>query len=387
MKKILLKKPEFFHNINYEIKGFNIEKSFNNLTKINIKLKNIKKRQENITEFSSEYKNDKKITEYLKNNNIEIISKKNYGFLFYLKSFFKRFGLISALFIFTVFSVVMQNFVLKIEVLGNEKISKEEIVCALGELGITKFSPVQKIDKKELESALAKSLKNVSMISVITKGSSLVINIQEKVINDEYQNVGNFKPLIASASGRIKSVKLVQGTLVCKVGDIVKEGDTLVEPYIIDASGEKRSVKAEAEIVAEIWFEGRVTHAEKFLETKKTGKTMRKKNIFFLGLPLYVDKSQIEFAEYEVAVTKENLSTTLLPIKIENILVEETMTEEKFVPFSEVEEECLLRAKEFAKEKAQEKSVIQEYHTVNGEAGIYFVSYVLVAEGNIASPQ
>lgn len=387
MKNILFKKPEFFHNINYEIKGFNIEKSFNNLTKINIKLKNIKKRQENIAEFSSEYKNDKKITEYLKNNNIEIISKKNCGFLFYLKNFFKRFGLISSLFIFTIISIILQNYILKIEVFGNEKISKEEVVSALSDLGITTFSSVQKIDKKELESALAKSLKNVSMISVITKGSSLVINIQEKVVNDEYQNVGNFKPLIASASGRIKKIKLVQGTPVCKVGDIVKAGDTLVEPYIIDASGAKRSVKAEAEILGEIWFEGRVTHAESFLETKKTGKILRKKNIYFLGLPLYVDKSQIEFSEYETSIVKENLSTTLLPIKIENILVEETLTEEKYVPFNEVEEECILLAKQRAMENAKEKSVIHEYHTISSEGGLYFVSYVIVGEGDIASPQ
>ena len=224
---------------------------------------------------------------------------------------------------------------------------------------------------------------SISLVSIITKGNSLVVNLQEKVINDEYQNVGNFTPLKASASGRVKSIKLIQGTLCVKVGDIVKEGDILVEPYIIDSSGNKKSVKAEAEITAEIWCEGRVTHYDYAIKTVKTGNRIFKDDVYFLGLPVYISKTEVPYSEYEVSTKIINLSTTLLPVKIYRSIIEETKTVEENIPFEEVRKSVIEQAKSLALEKAKNNSVIEEYHTVTSNAGINTVSYVVVIEGKL----
>ena len=380
MKKIIF---EFNHNKKYKIKGVNLEKCFNNLIKNKIKLKNVKKNDDNTAEFYINIESEKKLKQNLNKFNINILQEKDFGFLFFIKSLFFRVGLISACFISLVMLFVSQMFVFKIEIYGNENISKNEIISCLNNLGVTSFTPKNSINLNDLESNLLESMPSISLVSIITKGNSLVVNLQEKVINDEYQNVGNFTPLKATASGKVKSIKLIQGTLCVKVGDIVKEGDILVEPYIIDSSGNKKSVKAEAEITAEIWCEGRVTHYDNAIKTIKTGNVIIKDDIYFLGLPIYISKVEIPYAEYEVNKKVTNLSTTLIPIKIERSFIEETKTVEENVPFEEVKDKVIEEAKNLALEKAKNNSVIDEYHTVTSNAGVTQVSYVVVIVGNL----
>ena len=381
MKKIIF---EFKHNKKYKIKGVNLEKCFNNLIKNKIKLKNIIKNQDNTAEFYINYKNDKVLKQNLNKFNITILEEKDFGVQYFFRNLFFRVGLISACIISLIFLFISQMFVFKIEIYGNDKLSKTEIISELEKLGVNSFTPKSSLNLSKLESELLENMPEISLVSIITKGNSLIVNLQEKVINDEYQNVGNFEALKATASGRIKSINLKQGTLKVKVGDIVKEGDILVEPYIIDSSGEKRSVKAEAEILAEIWFEARVTHYDSSMKTIKTGNKIVKDNIFFLNLPIYVDKKEVTFTEYEVSKNIINLSNFLIPIKIERITCEEITTIKEEIPFEDVKEELILEAKNLALEKAKNNSVVDEYHTVTSNAGVTSISYVIVAEGDIS---
>ena len=381
MKKIIF---EFKHNKKYKIKGVNLEKCFNNLIKNKIKLKNIIKNQDNTAEFYINYKNDKVLKQNLNKFNITILEEKDFGVQYFFRNLFFRVGLISACIISLIFLFISQMFIFKIEIYGNDKLSKTEIISELEKLGVNSFTPKSSLNLSMLESELLENMPEISLVSIITKGNSLILNLQEKVINDEYQNVGNFEALKATASGRIKSINLKQGTLKVKVGDIVKEGDILVEPYIIDSSGEKRSVKAEAEILAEIWFEARVTHYDSSMKTIKTGNKIVKDNIFFLNLPIYVDKKEVTFTEYEVSKNIINLSNFLIPIKIERITCEEITTIKEEIPFEDVKDELILEAKNLALEKAKNNSVVDEYHTVTSNAGVTSISYVIVAEGDIS---
>lgn len=381
MKKIIF---EFKHNKKYKIKGVNLEKCFNNLIKNKIKLKNIIKNQDNTAEFYINYKNDKVLKQNLNKFNITILEEKDFGVQYFFRNLFFRVGLISACIISLIFLFISQMFIFKIEIYGNDKLSKTEIISELEKLGVNSFTPKSSLNLSKLESELLENMPEISLVSIITKGNSLILNLQEKVINDEYQNVGNFEALKATASGRIKSINLKQGTLKVKVGDIVKEGDILVEPYIIDSSGEKRSVKAEAEILAEIWFEARVTHYDSSMKTIKTGNKIVKDNIYFLNLPIYVDKKEVTFTEYEVSKNIINLSNFLIPIKIERITYEEITTIKEEIPFEDVKDELILEAKNLALEKAKNNSVVDEYHTVTSNAGVTSISYVIVAEGDIS---
>ncbi len=378
---------ELKHNIKYKIQGYNFEKLLNNLIKNEIKLKKIKKLDDNILEFYSYKNNDKIIKNNINKLNIKIINEKNFGFLFFLKNIFFRVGLVSAIIISIISLFLSQMFVFKIEVYGNEKITKQEIISCLKELGVNTFTSKNSINTFELEKNISEKIPSISLVSVMTKGTSLIINLQEKVINDEYQNVGLFEPLKANLNGRIKSIKLIQGTLNCKVGDLVKENDILVYPYIIDSSGNKKSVKAEAEIVAEVWYESRITHYDECVKTYETGKTIEKNNLYFLDMPIYVDKKDVKFNQYETKVSYTYLSSFLIPIKIEKILYIETASKTEKVPFEDVKESLINEVKNQVYQKVENKSVINEYHTIISNLGINVVSYVVVVEESIVNLQ
>ena len=378
---------ELKHNIKYKIQGYNFEKLLNNLIKNEIKLKKIKKLDDNILEFYSYKNNDKIIKNNINKLNIKIINEKNFGFLFFLKNIFFRVGLVSAIIISIISLFLSQMFVFKIEVYGNEKITKQEIISCLKELGVNTFTSKNSINTFELEKNISEKIPSISLVSVMTKGTSLIINLQEKVINDEYQNVGLFEPLKANLSGRIKSIKLIQGTLNCKVGDLVKENDILVYPYIIDSSGNKKSVKAEAEIVAEVWYESRITHYDECVKTYETGKIIEKNNLYFLDMPIYVDKKDVKFNQYETKVSYTYLSSFLIPIKIEKILYIETASKTEKVPFEDVKESLINEVKNQVYQKVENKSVINEYHTIISNLGINVVSYVVVVEESIVNLQ
>ena len=65
-------------------------------------------------------------------------------------------------------------------------------------------------------------------------------------------------------------------------------------------------------------------------------------------------------------------------------IVEETQTILEEIPFEIVRKQKVEEAKNFALSKAQNKSVINEYHTINSNNGVTIVSYVLVAIENIS---
>ena len=149
---------EFNHNINYKIKGLNIEKSLNNLTKNKIKLKNIKKNEQNEVEFSSFYKNNSKLLNYLEKKNIKILNKQDYGMVFSLKKLLKRYALIASVFFSFIVIFFSQNFILKIEVFGNKDLSTSEIQSCIKNLGVCAFTFKNSFSTTDLENKILKEL-------------------------------------------------------------------------------------------------------------------------------------------------------------------------------------------------------------------------------------
>jgi len=108
-----------------------------------------------------------------------------------------------------------------------------------------------KIGIKDVENAIIDNFDELSFVSCIIEGQTLVLNIKEKLLLEEV--FGQFRPIFAQNSGMITQIDLISGTAVVKTGDFVRKGDVLVEPFVIDTSGQKREVKANAKIYAKIY--------------------------------------------------------------------------------------------------------------------------------------
>ena len=250
------------------------------------------------------------------------------------------------------------------------------------EYGISPFVNQSSIDCEAVEKYLTSKFDKLSLVSVIKKGNSLIINVKEKIVNDEYENIESFVPLVSNLNGRILSIKLIQGTLNVKVGDLISKGDVLVEPYIYDSSNELKKVKPQAEIIAEIWHEETYTHYDRQIVTKRTGNTYVEKQISLCGIDLMKTEG-CNYSSYEKEISESKFSV-FLPIKSKTITYYETVKEVVIEPFEDVKESLIEKCRKNALLKVEDCEIInKEYHKLISGAGVHTIVYVIQTEKQV----
>ena len=362
-----------------KVKGLNQEKYINKIIK-DIKIYDYDRISKDEFVFGIEYSDLKKTKKFLVENNFEIIEIKKMGFYKHFLNFFSSIGLIIG-FSLSLVLIFFQNIYIKnYQVIGNESLSTKEIVRFIKD---NFNSNKNKIDIKTVEIALTNEFKDISYASVIIKGQTLVINIKEKLLPNEIY--GDFSPLIAHFDGKITKVELVSGTLNIKVGDIVKKGDILVSPFIIDSQGENKEVEANAKIYAETWNIGIVEYFDNYYETTRTGKRIENSEITLFGLEIYKNTKENKFKLFEEESYTQDLNKNIiLPFKLNKHIIFELESNLVEKPFESVKDEVVDKARLNALEKLQKYDiVINEFYSTKASVGITIVSYIITAERQI----
>ena len=246
------------------IHTLNQEKLLNELSKT-FTLFEINRLSKNETTFKCSYFEYKNIEKVLKTKEIEIKYIKHQGMASKISKIATSLGLIGAIVVFSIFYFIQSQFVWQYDVQGVDKLPAVEVVSFLKENFSNRKS---EINTKNVEVALVDNFEEISFVSCMLKGQTLVVNIKEKLLPDEIY--GDFKPIKSHKSGKITKIELISGTVKVKVGDIVRAGDILVEPYTIDTSGVIKKVEAKAKIWADVYNEGSVDHYENFIEINRT---------------------------------------------------------------------------------------------------------------------
>ena len=281
--------------------------------------------------------------------------------------------------------MVASNYVLNIKILGNESRSSQDIIAVLNENGVNIFNPLNLKTNENIEQIILDNFSEVSMVSVIKKGNTILINIKERLLNDEYEQVGKHTSLIATNDGIITDIQLIQGTLLVKIGDIVRTGDYLVAPYVIDSSGNKISIEPKANIYADVWLSGESEHYDVKKITEKTGNQITERAVVFLNQIVYTNKIELPFKEYEMEITERYLSKSIIPIKYKTIKYYETTTYFFEQPFSEVELSKIQEAKDLTFLRLdKDEDVKSESYIISSENGITKVSYSITVSRKIS---
>lgn len=358
----------------FRISGLNQEKVLNDLSK-KIPLFEIDRKAKNDTTFKCSYFDHKKVEKILKNKNVKIEAVSHGGFAHKLKKASTCWGLIVAVVLSTVLYFLQSNFVLAYEVTGVDKLSQTEVVEFLK----SSFPHTKnRLDTKSVEVGLVDKFHEISFASCMIKGQTLIVNIKEKLLPDEMY--GDFAPLVAKKDGKITKIDLISGTLCVKVGDFVRKGDKLVEPYTIDTSGQIKKVEAKAEICADIYNEGSVDHYEKYIETKRTGKVVAQNEITLFGLLIYTFKEQHNFKMFEVETENVNLVKNLfLPFKMKKTYIYETVENVIETKFEDVKDQFIEKAKQKALENCTDYDKMkEEFYTLRHLAGVTIVNFCIV---------
>lgn len=367
---------KFKNQTKFHIKGLNQEKILNDLSK-KVSLMEVKRNAKDDTTFKCSYFSYKKVEKYLKNKNVKIEDICHEGICYKIKKIAKCYGVLLAFLIFGIFYFLQSQFIAQFQILGVDKLSKTEIVSFVKDnFPKSKF----KIDTKKVENSLIQNFDEISFVSCIIKGQTLVINIKEKLLPE--QIYGQFQPLKASHDGKITSINLISGTCLVKVGDIVRAGDVLVEPYILDSSSNIKKVEAKAEIFADVYHVGRAQHFEHKIEIVRTGRTAVQNSITLFGLVIYTFKEENNFkmseVEYENLELVQNL---LLPFKMRKTIIYELEEHVIDSKFDDVKEEYIEKARLKALENVKNCDKIkEEFYTLRHLADMTVVDYCITTQ-------
>ncbi len=370
------------YNIEYTLKNINREKTIKELSKI-CDLKDIFEK-DSVFKFTVSHKNKKSVEKYLNKKNITILSRKKKGVWAFLRSSIFRVGVLASIFLFAIFTFVSNLFVFEYQILGNELVKTEEIVSVLKKCNVSGVTRKNKINKQEIEIAM-QEIDKVSLASVVIKGNTLVVNIKEKVYNQEYEERDGFAPLCSNYNGIITEISLIQGTPLVKVGQTVKIGQKLVAPYVIDTSGNKLSVKPMADIKADVFLTTSHQVPNTKIEMVDTGNVLKGKKITLFGLQIFSNTKECNFKAYRCETTTTNMSNNvLLPVKIVATIIYEQKQKVTENYFDDNKEQILKDCQQKTRQLVGSCEIIkEEYNSISCVADVYHVSCTVIVNKSI----
>lgn len=334
--------------VRLKIYGVNINKLFKLLKKNEIEMFDIV-RQDHKTLFFTTYCNkQKKLIALLSNMCYNISVVEYFGTKKVINFLSKRLGYVIGSIVFLISLVCSNFFITNINIYGTTTLSQSSITEFLKQEGISSGTFVSKIDTQNLSMLLSNQFEQISLVSVIKKGTTLIINIKEKQSLDKAED--NFVDLIASKNGEVLEISVLEGTPNVKVGDTFKQGDVLISGSFLDIYGNRIECHAQGKIKAKIQYTAQIDFYNDQVIYQRTGKSLTNCSYSFLGWNFKNKNTPVEFEHFET----EEYSTTLfknnfLPIKAHYVKFFETTPVQIKQNFEEQKDTLLSQAKQTAK--------------------------------------
>lgn len=346
-----------------KIKGNNFINFFNILIKHNIEIYNIKRKEVAELEGIVLQKDYKNIVSIIKHLGFSLTIVQAFGWSKLYRDAKYRFGIVIGVFMSLLLLIVLNQFTFNYKVMGLESISYNEVEACIENFGIKKHT-INNFNIKQLEQHIENNISNVSMVSVIKKGTTLIINIKEKLpdVLQEHQ------PIVAEHNMLITKLNVFAGFSNLVVGDSVMKGDVLVHPYTFDGAGKIVKCKPVADVEGKVWFSASEVISTHETITERTGKVI-KNSYYSIGQGRYFQTNYAnKFALFEKQESTVVINNFLIPVKLHTTIYYECI--EKTITRDFEKEKELLTNKLIKDAKAQvpanilienEKVVISNY--------------------------
>ena len=374
------RKNRVLNRTKFKIKGLNQERLLNNLSK-NVKVYNFKRQDYHTCEFETDYSKSKNVKARIVENGCEILSISHFGFWAKIKKLATSYGIIIALILAFLFYGIQYSFIWQIEVYGENVVVEKELEEFVLKSLTSKVK--SKINTKEIEAKIKDNFQDISSVSVAIIGQTLVLNLNEAVLPEEM--LGEYQPLVSNFDGLVTEINLIQGTLAVNEGSLVRKGDILVYPYVIDSQGQERAVAPKAEIYADVWISEKIMHYDYQVIVRRTGEKIVKSDVFLNDLLIYSQNCNIKFEQFETEQEEFSLTQNLiLPFILKKTTYYETETIEIKQEFHEVKNKILQTVREKTLIFLEENEIIkEEKYILREEGGCHEVTFVLTVSRNI----
>jgi len=369
--------------VNITIEGLYIERFINICISKRIFLWNSEREKSTILYTNIGILDFKQIHQIARKTNCRIHIRKRKGLPFIFKRYKKRkLFFISLIFIIGIIFLSSQ-FVWNIEIRGNEKVSKEEIVVELEKGGLSIGKWKGKINLADVINEVRLNNGNISWIGIELKGTNAIVDVAEALEKPKLIDYDDICNIVANKDGVIRKINVQNGIPVAKAGDEVKAGDILVTGKIEGKWTEPRYVHSMADIEALVRYEKTKKYYFEQEEEKKTGEIENKYSIKFNNFQINLHKPLSKFQIYDTIEENKKIklfSNFYLPIELIKITNYEIIKENKIYTKEELEEKAKKELEEELKNEIQNPDQIEhEYFTIKNVEKDY-IEYQLVYE-------
>ena len=146
-------------------------------------------------------------------------------------------------------------FIWDIEVEGNERLSKGEILRALSDCGVSEGCFWPAADAERVRGEMLLRCGDLAWMTLNVRGSRATVLVLEREEKPEIYDEKAAADLVASRDGVVRGLNVKNGRALVGRGELVQAGQTLVSGEMDSPTGQSRLVRAEGGVTAETWPE------------------------------------------------------------------------------------------------------------------------------------
>ena len=355
--------------VNIRVEGFFIERFINICISKKILLWNMKREKSTILYANIGIQDYKKLKNIAKKTKTRINIQSKKGMPFLLHRYRKRKIFVGLLAIIFIALFMMSKFIWNIEIKGNTRISKTEIMEELNKNGLKIGTYKRKLNANSVINKVRLDRGDIAWIGIDIEGTNAIVEIKETSEAPELIDENEYCNIVSNKEGMITKINVQNGTAVVKEGDIVKEGDTLVLGYLEGKYTGIRYVHAKADIEAKIWYSKKEKVFLKQQIRVPTRATEQKYTLNINNFKINFYKTLSKFENYDTINENKKLmlfSNFYLPIE----LIKKTNCEYKYEEKIYTEEELTQITQEKI-EKELEEEIVQTENIINKQTNIY----------------
>lgn len=349
--------------VTIEIEGYFVERFINICNNQKIFLWNLKRKHSTIIQINIEIRNFKKIKQIAKKTKCRVKIKKKKGFPFILHKYKKRkiFAIFFVLIITTI--VILSNFIWNIEITGNERISKEEILNELANNNLKIGTAKTNLNTKNIINEIRLARDDIAWIGMEIKGTNVEIKIVEADLKPEIIQEEEYCNIVATKDAMIVKINAQNGTAVVKEGDLVKKGAILIQGWLEGEFTGIRYVHANGEVQAKVWYSQKVKVPFKQEKKIQTGNEESIYSVKINNFEINLPKGLPKFQNYDTIDTSKKLklfSDFYLPVEIKTKTYQEYEIKQFNYSLEEAKEIAVNEAEKNLNEQIEGKKPINK---------------------------
>lgn len=356
-----------------EVRGGNAQKALTAISKIS-KVEKVESTKE-YTRFFVESKQCHKIIALLQNLCYDYKIINIVGVSSSLFRAFARTGIFAGIAASVCAVLIYSSFVTRVSVRcegASDYALNAQIDGILKEYGAIEGARVKSFDANQLENAIS-SLEGVTFASVDKIGTHINV-VYKTALKKENFVFAISKSVVAKKRAVVTRVIVEGGTAVCKYGDVVEVGDTLIDGYI-EYGDNKIPVEAKGYAFGKVYYK----RTKFFARVEKVERVVNDKTYTRLGMFEKVPKPPTSpFENYRLETQVRDYGY-LLPIKIYSFRYEEIQTVEVENTLDEAGMKKAVYS-ELVADLTQSAAVLDVYYEITATEDGTYVTLTLEAE-------